>query len=241
MTSFGEIVMPSCRYFDDEDEDALEDLQVREFNLSTELGGEKKILVVAEGPLPTAYIQLCTADKEVATIHAKHNNQESNIGTVYRGDDWTVVSWVGELNQSEYSPAAKLVLSLAQSETQIVCITARHISEYRGEDCGEENPLVRSLCTSSFPSNTLINRLEVPNILTGLSAALLSVASVRGMAALLLVNFVEMTSVDSLSLAGFQAIHSLQAVSGSKLSRPNNLAAALKARKPFSNPTNLYL
>ena len=31
-----------------------------------------------------------------------------------------------------------------------------------------------------------------------------------GMAAMLLVNFVEMTSVDSLSLAGFQAIHSLQ-------------------------------
>ena len=31
-----------------------------------------------------------------------------------------------------------------------------------------------------------------------------------GMAAMLLVNFVEMTSVDSLSLAGFQVIHSLQ-------------------------------
>ena len=46
---------------------------------------------------------------------------------VLRGDDWTVVSWAGELNQSEYSHAAKLVLSLAQSDTQIVCITARHI------------------------------------------------------------------------------------------------------------------
>ena len=121
-----------------------------------------------------------------------------------------MVSWTGELKQAEYSPAAKLVLSLTQSNTQVVCLTARHISEYRGEDYLDENPLVRCLATPSFPSNTTIKRLEVPNLVTGLSAALLSIASVRGMSALLLVNFVEMLSLDSLSLSGFQAIHTIQ-------------------------------
>jgi len=234
---FGEVVTGSCRYFDDEDDEEV----LRTFSLSTtNLSAEPKLLILAEGKLPAVYMKLCTKTQEVASVVGAFEGKSTKVGSIYRGSNWTVVTCEGDLKMGEYTPLATLLLTtLVEPSTNILCLTARHISEYRGD--WEEDNVVRCLTTHQFPTQTAIKRLEVPNLLTGLSAALVSLAAVKGLPAALVVNYVEVMDADSLSLSGFDAIHKLTGVNQAGLTRQNNIAHALKSLNQFANPSNLYM
>jgi len=236
---FGEVVTGSFRYFDDEDEDEQE-VSCRSFSVTSPPTLEKQLLVVADGQLSAVYLQLIAGKQKMGSLIASgHKNSE--IGTIYRGSDWSGVACGGELQRAEYSTLANTILGLTTPPAAVICLTSRHISEFRGgeEDRGET--IVRSLKTKTFPTVDKIKRLEAPNILTGLSAAILSIAAVKGIAACLLVNYVDVLTADSLSLQGFQDLHRLPLASSSALEKPTNLATELREARLTANPSNLYM
>jgi len=241
-TFFGEVVTGSYRYLDDEDEDALQDAVCRKISFSVNLEAEAGLLLVGEGPLAAAYAEVCFRSKPCGQLKAQSlNGNESVIGKLFRGQGWTAVTVDKELSRGELSTLAEQILRLADpAATSVLCLTARHISDYRGEDDSSDS-LVRCLSTKQFPKQDHIKSLEIPNILTGLSAAILSSAAVKGVPASLVVNYVDVLSVDSLALQGFQKIHKLPLPKDSKLTKPNNLAEALKSLHMFSDSINLYM
>lgn len=239
-TFFGEVTTGSFRYFDDEDEDYIQDAESRAFSVSSPCVLEKNLLLVGEGELSAVYLQLCADSQKVGSVIAT-GHRESEIGIIYRGENWTAVSCTGELHMAEFNSLANTILGMAEPTATIVCLTSRHVSELRGIEEERGETVVKCLHTKSFKSTDKIDRLEAPNILTGLSAGILSIAAVKGLAGGLLVNYVDVPNTDSLSLNGFQAVDKFPAVKASSLKRPTDLASSLKALRPTSHATNLYM
>eukprot|EP00088_Acartia_fossae_P023902 TRINITY_DN24883_c0_g1_i1.p1 TRINITY_DN24883_c0_g1~~TRINITY_DN24883_c0_g1_i1.p1 ORF type:complete len:249 (-),score=36.89 TRINITY_DN24883_c0_g1_i1:86-832(-) len=244
---FGEVVAESYRYFDDEDEDALEAVRGTEFSFShVEPRSEEKLLIVTEGRLPSSYMDVCASSlKDVGSIIGRLDNKEVKFGKVLRGDSCTVVEVEQDLRLEESHPLASLIVGLvANANTNMLCLTARHIRDYRGDvEEADNGCIVRFLSTKNFQNSNNLKRLEVPNILSGLSAAILSISTVRGIPAMLLVNYVEMLHcLDSISQVGFQSIHNLEPVKAcSAICQPTNLSAQLKSRRTFQDSSNLYI
>jgi len=237
---FGEVVTGSFRYFDDEDEDEQQEVDYRSFSVTSPPTREKKLLIVADGQLSAVYLQLVADKQKIGSLNAiGHKNSE--IGTIYRGSDWTAVSCSTELQRGEYTILANTILGLTDPAATVICLTSRHISEFRGAEEERGETVVKSLKTKTFPTIDKIGRLEAPNILTGLSAGILSIAAVKGIPACLLVNYVDILTADSLSLQGFQNLHRLPVASSSSLKPATNLAAALKAVRLAASPSNLYM
>nr|ALS04513.1 proteasome assembly chaperone 1 [Acartia pacifica] len=238
---FGEVLAPRSRIFDDEDLDAIEEAYCEEFRLSSQQEKEKKLLLVCDGPLPSAYSKICSAGGQSSgEILAKSFSRDVSIGQIIRGSDWTVVTCEQELKQPEFMILANTILELSEPGCHIVCLTARHISEYRSEVIDADESVVRCLASKSFPQSDSTKMLEVPNILTGLSAAILSISVVKDYPCYLLVNYVDLFTPDSISLQGFQDMYQLKSVQGSSLKKPN-IAEALKAKQFFKNTSNLYI
>ena len=62
-----------------------------------------------------------------------------------------------------------------------------------------------------------------------------------GLPAAVAVNYVQVLTPDSLSLAGFNTIHQFSLVKQAGLTKPVNLPDALKSLKLLDNPSNLYI
>jgi len=240
---FGEVLPPRSRFLDDEDLDAMEEGFCEEFNISCQQEQkEKNLLIVCDGPLPSAYAKLSVQEAQACgEVLAKSFNKDICIGKIFRGSDWTVLTCEQELKHQEFLNLANKMMSIMDKGCQIICLTARHISEYRVEEQNiEDSSIVRCLASKSFKHSNIVNRLEVPNILTGLSAAILSISIVKGFDCYLLVNYVDMLTADSISLDGFNTIHKLQQLQASSLVKPN-IAEALKTKKINNISNNLYL
>jgi len=238
---FGEVLAPRSRIIDDEDLDAQEESYCDEFKISCAPFKEKNLLIICEGKLASTYSKLGVEESQFCgDLLAKSFNQDVAIGKIIRGSDYTIVSCEHELKQQEFLILANTILGLADSGCNIICITSRHISEYRVDELDGEEPLVRSLASKSFAQSDAIKKLEMPNILTGLSSAVLSISVVKGMPCLLLVSYVDLLTADSISLQGFQSLHKIQIVQGSSLQKPN-IAEALKSKQLFKNTNHLYI
>jgi len=240
---FGEVLPPRSRFLDDEDLDAIEEGFCEEFNISCQQEQkEKNLLIVSDGSLPSAYAKLNVQEAQACgEILAKSFNKDICIGKIFRGSDWTVLTCEQDLKHQEFLNLANKILSIVDDGCQIVCLTARHISEYRVEEQNiEDSSIVRYLSSKSFKHSNIVSRLEVPNILTGLSAAILSISIVKGFGCYLLVNYVDMLTPDSISLQAFNNIHKLQQLQASSLQKPN-IAEALKNKRLNNLPNNLYL
>jgi len=238
---FGEVLPPRSRIIDDEDLDAIEEGYCDEFRVSCPPNKEKNLLIVCEGKLSSIYSQLCSSESQMCgDLLAKSFNQDVSIGKIYRGNDWTLVTCEQDLKQQEYLNLANTVLGLADGGCKIICLTARHISEYRVEESDQDETVTRSLISASFPEPEPAKKLEVPNILTGLSAGVLSISVVKGFPCLLLVNYVDVLTADSISLQGFQNIHKLKFIQECSLQKPN-IAEALKTKQLHKNSNHLYI
>lgn len=239
---FGEVLAPKSRIIDDEDLDAQEESYCEEFKLSFVcLFKEKNLLIICEGNLASIYANLgCDQSLLCGDLLAKRHDQDVAIGKIYGGTDFTIVSVERELKQQEFLILANTILGLTDTGCNIICLTSRHISEYRVEELDGEEPLVRSLASKSFTQTDDIKMLEMPNILTGLSSAILSISVVKGLPCLLLVSYVDLLTADSISLQGFQSIHKIKMVQASSLQKPN-IAEALKSKQLFKNTNHLYI
>jgi len=240
---FGEVVAQSYRYFDDEDEDLAQEMTCRKFSTSGSTSKvEKSLLLVAEGKLASVYTEIATQLQPVELLLAQtEGGASTEIGKIFRGPGYTAVTVDKDLSMVELNSLGELVLQMVDpSSAKLVCLTSRHISEYRGEGESDEG-VVRCLSTKPFPSISTVKRLEVPNILTGLSAAILSVSAVKSIAASLLISYVDTLVVDSLTLHGFERVHELPCLQQAGLSKPANLSTALKKLKPNTISSNLYM
>jgi hypothetical protein len=238
---FGEVLPPRSRIIDDEDLDAQEEGYCEEFHVSCPPFKEKNLLIICEGSLASVYSKLCCQESQsCGDLLAKSFNQDVAIGKIFRGSDWTIVTCEQELKQQEFLNLANTILGVADTGCNIICFTARHISEYRADEIDHDEPLARSLASKTFPQAIPTKKLEIPNILTGLSSAVLSISVVKGLPCLLLVNYVDLLTADSISLQGFQAVHKLQLVQACSLQKPN-IAEALKAKQVYRNANHLYI
>eukprot|EP00088_Acartia_fossae_P059050 TRINITY_DN6965_c0_g1_i11.p1 TRINITY_DN6965_c0_g1~~TRINITY_DN6965_c0_g1_i11.p1 ORF type:complete len:243 (-),score=39.15 TRINITY_DN6965_c0_g1_i11:191-919(-) len=238
---FGEVLPPRSRILDDEDLDAMEEGFCEEFKVTSPPELEKNLLIVCEGSLPGVYTQLCFNNIQACgEILGKSSDKEVSFGKIFRGSNWTVVTCEHDLKQQEFLNLGNTILGLMDKGCQIICLTARHISEFRVEEMIEDESVVRCLSSKSFPATDAVKRLEIPNLLTGLSAAILSIAIVKGLPCFLLVNYVDLFTPDSMTLQGYQSIFKLKCLQESSLEKPN-VSEALKSRQLFRPSNNLYI
>lgn len=255
-TFFGEVVAGSYRYFDDEDEDALDNARDLTFQLRDEVSEkEGRLLLVAEGRLAAAFLHLLLGgggggDMQLVTEIQTGGSSRRTVARIFRNGSCTVV-YCGEgvVSHQDSLPLATIILSLVTSQALVIPLTARHSSELQNTEAlagsvGEELGSSLGLClvTPKYAGPLPCSRLVQPNLVSGLSAALLTLAIVRGLAAVLLVNYVDVLAVDSLALAGFQALLKVPEVGGAGLSLPaHHLPHKLKQINLLAPDSNLYL
>lgn len=116
-----------------------------------------------------------------------------------------VVLWHHEASPVQlFALTDKLFQYLPSDNFKVVILSTSHVSKFR--TANKEAlvvPFVRSLATDVENESTIFPKLEIPNIITGLPANVLSYCQIHNIPATLFVGYTEDTSADSINLAAF--------------------------------------
>ena len=145
----------------------------------------------------------CQERKRIGVV----NGGDECIGSFYRINDDTVCCCIqATLDNNELNKAAETLLQACDQQTEIIILTSRHkrnlVDTLACEM--ESDSITKILKTTSWTKISPGSFLSQPNVLSGLPAALLSLAELRQKSGLLICSFFDSESIDSRSLQGLK-------------------------------------
>lgn len=110
------------------------------------------------------------------------------------------------LNTEDYYPLVSSVVKSFSSKVSILVLTSSASAHFKSDVHSSEleTPIFRTLCSTSFPSSCLkLHVLEQPNVLAGLSAAVLSICDIRGYSAAACIVYSSSLDLEAGTIKGF--------------------------------------
>jgi len=181
-----------------------------------------QVLIFAVGPIPCAFLQkhcITSNDQPVGVISCgldmtirntlSQQGLTDNSCFIYqlkKGNELAViVLWHQSATPAqEFLLTKKLFEKLSIKDLEAFVIATSNFSKYKCLDReGLSIPFVRSLATDVQEAHPVVPVLEVPNIVTGLPANVLTHCQINAIPATLFVSYVEMMVADSINLEAF--------------------------------------
>ncbi|XP_041067483.1 proteasome assembly chaperone 1 [Carcharodon carcharias] len=102
----------------------------------------------------------------------------------------------------------KIFGNIQQRNLEVIILSSCSVTEYKSPASisNISVPFLRSLKTSAFQETPLCALLEQPNVISGLSAAVLSYCQVRQIPAVLYHCYSDVTTIDSLTIEAFRPL-----------------------------------
>ena len=164
------------------------------------------------------------------------------IGKFYNVSDDTLCCALNEccLDMGEANKVAQEVFKImGNDQTEMLIMTSKHMRSLldKNDDDLTSESIAKTLCSSTWTNRQLnSNYLAQPNTLSGLPAALLTMAELKKKRCLLICNFIESESVDSKTLKGF--IEAVQAVPF--ISLQSQKVSMQRMKQCYQSPNTLY-
>eukprot|EP00092_Neocalanus_flemingeri_P004663 GFUD01005027.1.p2 GENE.GFUD01005027.1~~GFUD01005027.1.p2 ORF type:complete len:237 (-),score=82.82 GFUD01005027.1:390-1100(-) len=232
---FGEIVTGSYRYIDDEDPDYTSE-PAEDWTAGEGIEKETGLLVVTEGDQAGSYTRLWGDLPVVGSLQS--GTRQIPVG---RCAGYSLVHCPAGVQTAESDSLARAVLSTASTGCTVVVLTSRHVSDLKCDLASYLSTPVHCLATKAWTESLPCTRLPQPNIVSGLPAAIMTMAQMSGQQALLLMAFTEVLAVDSLALAPFTVCHKIGAVTKAGVKKVANIGAELSKLKVISCDDSLYM
>lgn len=129
----------------------------------------------------------------------------------------------------------------------IVVLSSDHLSSYQccGEDRGVDNPLQRCLISPSALKlfSPPCKRLEQPNVIKGVAAAVLTACTFSQKHCLMLLNYTDSQKADSITLSGFSSLFNVNGLLQllNKVSNKTSLDRLKKLQSRSTGSENIFM
>ncbi|OAD56103.1 Proteasome assembly chaperone 1 [Eufriesea mexicana] len=205
-TFFGEVVFPVSRAFwDDEDESSTSGCAVNQPEFFVRWLEEKpskiETLIVIEGEMLIDFSRgcLCPDLKEVCFVE---DDKQKKMFTIYEVSGEVYLCIV--TSSFDVKLSGKLVEKIGDiilSAKNTICITCRHISQFKSKNIPAVPSFLRMLTTKNGENICKWKEplLEQPNIIYGVTAGVLSYAQIMELPSVLYVLYADSFVLDSLS------------------------------------------
>eukprot|EP00095_Tigriopus_kingsejongensis_P009523 maker-scaffold561_size136864-snap-gene-0.24 protein:Tk09523 transcript:maker-scaffold561_size136864-snap-gene-0.24-mRNA-1 annotation:"proteasome assembly chaperone 1" len=246
--TFGQIVAPPTRRYNAEDEDGPEARQY-ELVLSSP---QARILVVAVGRLAPAFTATHFLTRDATPVgqivETRPTGAAQDVCHIFSAAEGVLICHVLDADPDFNlvgDMAAQIVRLVRDAQSHIVVLTSDFLTSFKSLDVetDQATSMTRTLCSRSWlEPMTQCPPLEAPNMITGIPAAVLTLAQFRHQPCLVLANFVDSPRIDSVVLAGFQGVFQLKVFKDlidQAIPRPD--AAARVAQWSRKDHGNLYM
>jgi len=262
--------VPSRGSYDDDNLD--EDLTERSYCLNSnfsEYNGSLQLLIVTSTKLAKHFVDVYIAPKnsdnssvEVGQIIEKEklaNNepdglepkdvQGRTVARFYRISDTVLHCNVEELHADDLNTFSDVLfnaeLSKISKDLKVAVLSSDHLTNFQSLDFNTlDAPL--SKCLIFSPIQNLLNppcdRLEQPNVIKGVPASVLTECKFKEIPCLLLINYVDTQTPDSITLSGFTPLFNVSEFSQIKKCPNNTSNERLKRLYNHPNKTeNIFM
>merc|ERR550519_2823492 len=210
----------------------------RQFWIATDgYDQETELLMITEGDQAGSYSKLWGEMSEVG--HLSNGSRQLPVWRSSTG--YSLIQCPAGLHAAEIVSLARAVLSTASNTATVLVLASRHVSELKSDETNYPTTPVYSLVTKSWAGTSPCPSLPQPNIVSGLPAAVLTMAQMSGQKAALVVAYNEVLVVDSLTLAPFSVCHKLDVVTKAGIKKVMNIGEELSKLKLKNSDDSLYM
>lgn len=162
-------------------------------------------------PVGVVSCGLDVTDKNTLSQREMHDNSCFIYKVTKSHSSALVVIWHHKATPVQTFDIVTKVFHHISKNVEVLILTSLHVSEYK--TLFKEVPFVQALISDSQQKSPIIQRLDVPNFVTGLPATVLQYCQVRGIPATLYVSYNEADRADSINVDVFRPLLSIPPLS----------------------------
>ncbi|XP_014220246.1 proteasome assembly chaperone 1 [Trichogramma pretiosum] len=200
---FGEVVHPSSRAFwnDDDDDEAFhchEDNLGFSINWTNEEPVTIKKFILIEGQIVAEFTLSCVL-KDADIVGNIENKSEKPVAKIYKIDDVYICVIDSNSDLTEAGELTKTLSHLLSKIEKLYAITADHLSNLKSTEEIDSESTLKLLCSSKAAKENNFKDciLNQPNIVTGLSAGVLTYADIQDIFCIIYILYTDTFDLDS--------------------------------------------